>query len=161
MLAAGHAPELAGQQAASEAGSAETEPEGDAAEESESDGAQRTEINLLGETASESGESRRNENVQFNLVDNNALKELNIRLGTTATIIDEFAVNQGYFGSEYGKPPTPPVHAPPASAGGFHGDAFWRHNNSVFSARSFFQVGSVQPARENLYGVNIAAPLGA
>ena len=32
---------------------------------------QRTEINLLGETASESGESRRNENVQFNLVDNN------------------------------------------------------------------------------------------
>ena len=161
ILATGHAQSLAGQQAASESGSAEAEPKGDGAEESESGDVQRTEINLLGETASESGESRRNENVQFNLVDNNALKELNIRLGTTATIIDEFVVTQGYFGSEYGKPPTPPVHAPPAPAGGFHGDAFWRHNNSLFSARSFFQVGSVRPARENLYGVNLAAPLGA
>ena len=122
--------------------------------------AQRTSINLLGETSSESGESRRNENVQFNLVDNNALKELNIRLGTTATLVSEFAVDRGYFGSEYGKPPTPPVHAPPGRAGGFHGDASWRHNNSVFSARSFFQVGGVQPARENFYGVNLAAPAG-
>ena len=128
--------------------------------ESSPDGAQRTEINLLGETSSESGESRRNENVQFNLVDNNALKELNIRLGTTATIVSEFAVDRGYFGSEYGKPPVPPVHAPPGRAGGFHGDAFLRHNNSVFSARSFFQVGGVQPARENFYGVNLASPAG-
>lgn len=130
-----------------------------AGEPSEAD-AQRTAINLLGETSSESGESRRNENVQFNLVDNNALKELNIRLGTTATIVSEFAVDRGYFGSEYGKPPTPPVHAPPGRVSGFHGDAFWRHNNSVFSARSFFQVGTVQPARENFYGVNLAAPAG-
>ena len=88
VLAAGHAPGLAGQQVASEPDSAEAEPEGDAAEEPEGDGAQRTEINLLGETASDSGESRRNENVQFNLVDNNALKELGIRLGTTAIIIN-------------------------------------------------------------------------
>ena len=121
---------------------------------------ERTNINLLGETASESGESRRNENVQFNLVDNNALKELNIRLGTTATLVSEFAVDRGYFGSEYGKPPTLPVHAQPGRSSGFHGDAFWRHNNSVFSARSFFQVGSVQPARENFYGLNMATPLG-
>lgn len=128
-------------------------------ESSEAD-AQRTAINLLGETSSASGESRRNENVQFNLVDNNALKELNIRLGTTATIVSEFTVDRGYFGSEYGKPPTPPVHAPPGRVSGFHGDAFWRHNNSVFSARSFFQVGTVQPARENFYGVNLAAPAG-
>ena len=129
------------------------------AEPDEAD-ARRTDINLLGETSSESGESRRNENVQFNLVDNNALKELNIRLGTTATIISEFAVDRGYFGSEYGKPPTPPVHAPPGRAPGFHGDAFLRHNNSMFSARSFFQVGPVQPARENFYGLNLSGPLG-
>ena len=122
--------------------------------------AERTTMNLLGETSSESGESRRNENVQFNLVDNNALKELNIRLGTTATIVSEFAVDRGYFGSEYGKPPTPPVHAAPGQGGDIHGDAFWRHNNSLFSARSFFQVGAVQPARENFYGVNLASPLG-
>src|SRR5262245_58402419 len=46
----------------------------------------RVEMNLLGKTDAASGESRRNENVQFNLVDNNSLKELNVRLGTTATI---------------------------------------------------------------------------
>jgi hypothetical protein len=49
----------------------------------------RTDLNLLNKTDTASGESRRNENVQFNLIDNNALKELNIRLGTTATLIEE------------------------------------------------------------------------
>ena len=149
-----------GQQAPAESSSPAAEVEADAADSSETDDSQRTDINLLGETSSEAGESRRNENVQFNLVDNNALKELNIRLGTTATIINEFAVDRGYFGTEYGKPPTPPVHAPPGRSGGFHGDAFWRHNNSVFSARSFFQVGAVRPARENFHGVNLVAPMG-
>ena len=122
-------------------------------------GAQRTQINLLGETASESGESRRNENVQFNLVDNNALKELNIRLGTTATIVNEFQVDRGFFGAEYGKPPTPPIHAAAGRTSGVHGNVFWRHNNSLFSARSFFQVGDVQPARENFYGATVSAPV--
>ena len=150
----------AGGDASSEEVSGEAASETAPAGGTSDSGAQRTEINLLGETSSESGESRRNENVQFNLVDNNALKELNIRLGTTATLATEFAVDRGYFGSEYGKPPTPPVHAPPGRAAGFHGEAYWRHNNSVFSARSFFQVGAVLPARENAYGVNLAAPLG-
>ena len=50
----------------------------------------RTELNLLGTTDAAAGESRRNENVQFNLIDNNALKDLNIRLGTNATIVTEF-----------------------------------------------------------------------
>src|SRR5882757_9384032 len=52
---------------------------------------QRIELNLLGKVDTASGESRRNENVQFNLIDNNALKELNIRIGTTATIVQEFS----------------------------------------------------------------------
>ena len=161
VLSAGAA---SGQQPAADPEGAQRAPQVEepdqAADPSPEGGAQRTSINLLGETSSESGESRRNENVQFNLVDNNALKELNIRLGTTATLVSEFAVDRGYFGSEYGKPPTPPVHVAPAPGRGFHGDAFWRHNNSVFSARSFFQVGEVRPARENLYGLNLAAPLG-
>ena len=151
---------LLGQPEQGDDASAEEAPAAESAGDPSEADAQRTAINLLGETSSEAGESRRNENVQFNLVDNNALKELNIRLGTTATIVSEFAVDRGYFGSEYGKPPTPPVHAPPGRVSGFHGDAFWRHNNSVFSARSFFQVGAVQPARENFYGVNLAAPAG-
>jgi hypothetical protein len=53
----------------------------------------RTELNLLGTTDSEAGESRRNENVQYNLIDNNVLKELNVRIGTSATIITEFRPN--------------------------------------------------------------------
>ena len=50
----------------------------------------REDLNLLGQTATESGESRRNENVQFNAIDNNSIIELNRRLGTTATIVQEF-----------------------------------------------------------------------
>jgi hypothetical protein len=42
---------------------------------------QRTQLNLLGQTDTSSGESRRNENVQFNLIDNNSLRELNLRVG--------------------------------------------------------------------------------
>ena len=71
---------------------------------------QRTEINLLGQTDTGAGESRRNENVQFNLVDNNALKELRVRLGTTATIIEEFKPADGYFGAEFGASPKGPLH---------------------------------------------------
>ncbi|MCP5112526.1 MAG: hypothetical protein GY953_17000, partial [bacterium] len=121
----------------------------------------RATLNLLGEVDADSGESRRNENVQFNLVDNNALKELNVRLGTTATIVQEFRINQSYFGSEYGKRPAPPVHARAGRVSGTHGNLFWNHNNSPFSARSFFQVGGVKPARENHYGLRLTTPLWA
>ena len=116
--------------------------------------ARRTELNLLGKTDASSGESRRNENVQFNLVDNNALKELNIRLGTTATIISEFAPASGYFGAEFGNAPKASVTIPARLKAGFHGALRETHLNSVTSARSFFQVGSVKPAHENEYGFN-------
>ena len=128
-------------------------------EEAESDSAVRTELNLLGEVDSESGESRRNENVQLTLVDNNALKELNIRLGTTATIVREFEASQGYFGSEFGNPPARQIHLRPAPARRFRGRLHETHGNSAFSARSFFQVGSVKPANYNDYGANLSVPL--
>ncbi len=41
---------------------------------------------------------------------------------------------------------------------GLHGSLYELHQNSVFTARSFFQVGDVQPARENDYGFNVGAP---
>src|SRR5712691_6869975 len=66
----------------------------------------RTELNLLGTTDVAAGESRRNENVQFNLIDNNALKELNFRLGTNATIVTQFQPERKYFGTEFGNNPT-------------------------------------------------------
>jgi len=112
----------------------------------------RVELNLLGKTDAAAGESRRNENVQFNLVDNNALKELNVRLGTTATIVGEFQPSRSYFGAEFGNTPAAPPHVSPAARRSFHGQIHWSHLNSVTSARSFFQVGDVKPARENDYG---------
>lgn len=119
----------------------------------------RTELNLLGTTDSKAGESRRNENVPFHLIDNNALKELNIRLGTSATITTEFQPERKYFGTEFGNTPASPMHLNALRRSrDFHGGLSYSHSNSIFSARSFFQAGGVKPARENNYG--FAASLG-
>src|ERR1041385_2032661 len=113
----------------------------------------RTELNLLGKTEVQAGESRRNENVQFNLIDNNALKELNARLGSSATVTPAFQPEFRYFGTEFGNKPSGPMHISQASvARDFHGGISFTHSNSIFSARSFFQVGNVKPAHENNYG---------
>jgi hypothetical protein len=120
---------------------------------------QRTSLNLLGQTDSERGESRRNENVQFNMIDTGALQDLNRRLGPTATIVEEFRADSGYFGSEFGSPPIPPLHAAAAAGTGIHGNIFETHQNSIFSARSFFQVGGVKSAHQNNYGLNLGLPL--
>lgn len=120
---------------------------------------QRTELNLLGQVDASSGESRRNENVSLTLIDNNVLKELNLRMGTTATLVREFEVERKYFGKEYGGSPSGPLHVSGSSTGGVHGELNWTHGNSLFNARSFFQVGKVQPSRSNDYGVTLTAPL--
>src|SRR3954449_3975673 len=70
----------------------------------------RVELNLLGATDASKGESRRNENVQFNLIDNNALRELNARLGTNATMVTEFRPELKYFGTEFGNTPGGLIH---------------------------------------------------
>ena len=137
---------------------AESEPEPEPTPTDASNG-ERTTLNLLGEVDSSSGESRRNENVRITLTDNNVLKDLNIRMGTTATVFSEFEADKGYFGKEFGGAPTAQIHLSPSSASGFHGSVYELHNNSIFSARSFFQVGDVQPARMNDYGFTIGAPL--
>lgn len=121
--------------------------------------ARRIELNLLGKTDAAAGESRRNENIQFNLVDNNALKELNVRLGATATIIEIFRPERGYFSSEFGNPPGAILFLPAANRSGIHGTLYVTHRNSIFSARSFFQVGGVEPAHDNEYGFTFTAPV--
>lgn len=123
--------------------------------------ADRMELNLLGEVDTESGESRRNENVQLTLVDNNVQKELNMRMGTSATIVREFDPSQGYFGAEFGNPSKRQIHLKSVPRRDFHGTIYETHGNSVFSARSFFQVGAVQPARTNDYGARLLLPLVA
>ncbi len=130
-------------------------PTPDAAVSGESAASDRTRLNLLGEVDAESGEARRNENVRLTLIDNNVLKELNERMGTTATIIKEFNVSQGYFGKEYGGNPSRQIHVPSLRANGTHGEAFWGHQNSSLAARSFFQAGGVQPSRTNDYGATV------
>ena len=119
---------------------------------------ERTDLNLLGEVDSSAGESRRNENVQLTLLDNNVLKEINIRMGTTATIVREFEADKGYFGGEFGGSPSRQIHLPRSSAQGVHGSLYEMHQNSAFAARSFFQVGDVKPARTNDYGVSVGTP---
>lgn len=129
--------------------------------EQEDEQRDRTELNLLGRVDTASGESRRNENVQFNLVDNNALKELNARFGVTTTIVSEFDAEREYFGAELGKPASAVVQVGGGGSDDFHGRVRLTHQNSVFSARSFFQVGEVQPAHENDYGLALSGPLWA
>ncbi len=116
---------------------------------------QRTTLNLLGEINAAAGEGRRNENVRLTLIDNNVLKELNVRMGTTATVVTEFRIDQNYFGSEFGGEPRAALHIAPSAVSRLHGNLFWSHNNSIFSARSFFQVGDVEPARTNDYGFTV------
>ncbi len=119
----------------------------------------RTQLNLLGQTDSKSGESRRNENVQFNLIDNNALKEINQRLGISATFVQEFAPEKNYFGAEFGTSPSSSILNPEVRRPAWHGALQWTHSNSMLSARSFFQVGDVPSARENEGVVQVGGPV--
>ena len=135
---------------------AEPAATGDEAESASSD---RTALNFLGDVDTNSGESRRNENVQITLIDNNVLNELNRRLGTTTTIVREFQVERSYFGAEFGGPPTSSLHLDDSQVSRVRGSLYESHNNSIFSARSFFQVGDVQPARANDYGFQLGVPL--
>ena len=121
--------------------------------------ADRTALNLLGEVDSEQGESRRNENVPVTLIDNNVLRELTQRMGTTATVVSEFEIDQRYFATEFGQPAKRSSHQLASKADGVHGNLYWTHQNSIFSSRSFFQFGGVKPARDNSYGFAIGAPL--
>jgi hypothetical protein len=80
-------------------------------------------------------------------------------MGTTATLVDEFSADRHYFGAEFGGNPSTPLHIAPSPLSGVHGQLRWGHNNSVFSARSFFQVGRVKPAHDNDYGFTAGVPL--
>ena len=104
-------------------------------------------VNLTGATA------RRNENVQLNRIDTDALKEGNIRMGDNVTVLPLAPVEASYYAGEHGRPPSEPVvlRIAPAVAG-WHAEVFGAHQNSVFNARTFFQVGGVKPSRSNSYG---------
>jgi hypothetical protein len=118
------------------------------------------EITLLGRTNTQAGEARRNENNFITPLDNNAQRESSMRLGTTATAVEEFSSATRYFGTEFGISPVAPLHlANAVNRAGLHGNLLWTHGNSLLSARSFFQVGDVLPARENTVGLRFTLPL--
>ncbi len=103
----------------------------------------------------------RNENVQVNLIDNDSLKEANVRLGDNVTVIPAAPVELNYYATEHGRPPGGAVTvrpSPPLSA--WHGEIFEFLQNSVFNARKFFQAGPVAPSRQNRYGARFGAPAG-
>ena len=97
--------------------------------------------------------SLRNENVQANRIDFDSLKLANVRLGDNVTIIPLAPVEANYFATEHGRPPGEvSVLRPTAPFAGWHGELFESLKNSVFNARTFFQVGPVLPSRQNQYG---------
>lgn len=106
----------------------------------------------------------RNENVYANRIDNDALKLNNVRLGDNVTIVPQPPVETNNYATEHGRPAGEAVAVRPAAiVKGWHGELFESLQNSVFRARTFFQVGSVRPSRQNNYGMRFtgtAGPLG-
>jgi len=103
----------------------------------------------------------RNENVAVYLIDTNAAKESSIRAGSQVTLVTEAAVESHHFAGDQGRAAQGNfVFNPPARPSGWHGELYERHQNSVFNARAFFQVGGVKPARQNAYGGRAAGDLG-
>ena len=145
-------------EAPAEATNDAAETDQDGSEAGDAEVADRTRLNLLGEVNTERGEGRRNENVRLTLIDNNVLRELNERLGISATAVKTFQIDRSYWATEYGGQPSRPLHNPPARAARINGNLFLTHTNSAVSARSFFQVGAVQPARSNNYGLTVGMP---
>lgn len=104
----------------------------------------------------------RNENAAVNRIDFNAVKEANTRVGANVTIVTEPRVETGYFAAEFGRPAGGSVvmAAPGNVMAAWHAELFGSHQNSVFNARTFFQVGGVKPSHHNSHGARVAGQLG-
>ena len=86
-------------------------------------------------------------------IDTNAAKEAGIRLGANATVVGEPTVDTSYFATEHGQPVSDRLLLRPNRIlNSWHGELFEWHQNSVFNARTFFQVGPVKPSHRNFYG---------
>lgn len=106
--------------------------------------------------------AQRNENVQVHRIDNDAIKEANIRLGASLTFLSDVPVQTNFYAADHGRPPASlPLLAPRRTAPDWHGELYHDHQNSVFNARTFFQVGPVKPSRRNFYGWRASGPAGA
>ncbi|MBA3972859.1 MAG: hypothetical protein C0504_01420 [Candidatus Solibacter sp.] len=104
--------------------------------------------------------AQRNENVVVYMIDTNAIKEANVRVGATTTAVAEPRVESQHFGREHGQPATEILGLrPQAAPSAVHGEGTYWHQNSIFNARTFFQVGGVKPSRRNVTGGRLTGPL--
>lgn len=86
-------------------------------------------------------------------IDTDGMKEANIRLGGTYVIVPQTPSEASVYTAEHGRPASELIVLRPTSpVSGFHGELFAIHQNSIFNARTFFQVGGVKPSRQNNYG---------
>lgn len=103
----------------------------------------------------------RNENVAVYLIDTNAAKEAAIRAGSQVALVTEAAADSHHFAADQGRGSAGGfLFPPPGRPNAWHGEFSYRHQNSVMNARTFFQVGSVQPGRQNVYGGRLTGDLG-
>ena len=84
----------------------------------------------VSQTDAAAGENERNENVAVAPVDLNILKDLLVRIGTTATVIPQFLPDLDYFGSEYGIAPSIGLHVPPRTRPALHGRVYESHRTA-------------------------------
>jgi len=100
--------------------------------------------------------SERNENIFVSRLDTDALRADGARLGSDYAFITQSFVEANYYAAEHGRPASEiAVLAKPRPSAGWHGEFFETHRNSIFNARTFFQVGPVLPSRLNNYGASI------
>jgi hypothetical protein len=105
--------------------------------------------------------ARRNQNIQVNLVDNQALNEALGRQGAQVNPITEFSAVRGNYAVALGGIGRDPQIVRGDRQSAYHGEIYETHNNNVLNARTFFQVGSVLPSRKNQYGFRIGGPMGS
>jgi hypothetical protein len=104
--------------------------------------------------------AQRNENVAVQEIDTNVTKELNVRTGDNVSLVSEMPVEANFYASEHGQGSGEPLYLrPSARQANWHAELTEALQNSVFNARTFFQVGPVKPSHRNLYGGRVSGQL--
>jgi hypothetical protein len=123
------------------------------------------EITVANESVEQAGQqtggARRNQNIQVNLIDTQALIESLGRQGAQVRPITEFSATRQNYAVELGGVGPSPRIVPTDQRSAYHGELFDTHNNHTMNARTFFQVGEVMPSRRNQYGFRFGGPLGS
>ena len=90
-----------------------------------------------GDTAVNQG-ARRNQNIQVNMVDNQALNEALGRQGAQVSPVTEFSAVRGNYAAELGGIGRDPSVLRLDRRNAFHGEIYETHNDNKLNARSFF-----------------------